>query len=92
MCEGVIHGPKYKNIVAGLILFPVVMFAPLTAIALEVNKSNLWFGGDDGIEIIFRTGKNLAYTWFTMRGPPVSPQRLVSPCICEGDDRALTTL
>jgi hypothetical protein len=30
--------------------------------ALEANKSNLWFGGDEGIEIVTRTGKNLAYT------------------------------
>ena len=29
--------------------------------ALEANKSNLWFGGDEGIEVIFRTGENLAY-------------------------------
>ncbi len=33
---------------------------PVTA--LEANKSNLWFGGDEGIEVISRTGKNLAYT------------------------------
>jgi alkyl sulfatase BDS1-like metallo-beta-lactamase superfamily hydrolase len=30
--------------------------------ALEANKTNLWFGGDDGIEVVWRTGKNLAYT------------------------------
>ncbi len=29
--------------------------------ALEANKSNLWFGGDEGIEVISRTGENLAY-------------------------------
>ena len=33
---------------------------PVTA--LEANKSNLWFGGDEGIEVISRTGENLAYT------------------------------
>ncbi len=30
--------------------------------ALEANKSNLWYGGDEGIEIVSRTGVNLAYT------------------------------
>ena len=30
--------------------------------ALEANKSNLWYGGDEGIEIVFKTGENLAYT------------------------------
>jgi len=33
-----------------------------SAFALSANKSNLWFGPDEGIEIIERTGKNLAYT------------------------------
>jgi alkyl sulfatase BDS1-like metallo-beta-lactamase superfamily hydrolase len=32
------------------------------AVALEVNESNLWFGDGDGIEIVSRTGENLAYT------------------------------
>ena len=55
-------GQKKENNVAAPILCAVVMFASHSAIALEANKSNLWFGGDDGIEIIERTGKNLAYT------------------------------
>jgi alkyl sulfatase BDS1-like metallo-beta-lactamase superfamily hydrolase len=28
---------------------------------LVANKSNLWFGGDEGIEIVWKSGKNLAY-------------------------------
>jgi hypothetical protein len=31
------------------------------AVALEINESNLWFGDGDGIEIVSRTGENLAY-------------------------------
>jgi hypothetical protein len=31
------------------------------AAALEANKSNLWYGGDEGIEVVWKTGKNLAY-------------------------------
>ncbi len=30
--------------------------------AQSVNESNLWFGGDEGIEVVFKTGVNLAYT------------------------------
>lgn len=37
------------------------MTAALPAMALEVNKTNLWYGGDQGIEVVWRTGKNLAY-------------------------------
>lgn len=37
-------------------LFPGISFGQ------KVNESNLWYGGDEGIEIISRTGKNLAYT------------------------------
>jgi len=40
------------------------------ASALEANKSNLWYGGDEGIEIVSRTGKNLAYT---EKNPKVDP-------------------
>jgi alkyl sulfatase BDS1-like metallo-beta-lactamase superfamily hydrolase len=29
--------------------------------AQTVNKSNLWFGGDEGIEVVWKSGKNLAY-------------------------------
>ena len=27
-----------------------------------MNESNLWFGGDEGIEVVFKTSVNLAYT------------------------------
>ncbi len=29
---------------------------------LEANESNLWYGDNEGIEIVSRTGENLAYT------------------------------
>ncbi len=35
---------------------------PSSLSALEANPSALWFGGDKGIEVVFKTGKNLAYT------------------------------
>ncbi|MFQ5992404.1 MAG: alkyl/aryl-sulfatase [Nitrospiraceae bacterium] len=31
-------------------------------LAQQANPSNLWFGGNEGIEVVFRTGTNLAYT------------------------------
>ena len=44
-------------------IFPAIasMLLAQPAAALEANKSNLWFGGDEGIEVISRTGENLAY-------------------------------
>ncbi len=50
------------------LLFGIVLIlvATLTTteplLAQQVNPSNLWFGGDEGIEVVFRTGTNLAYT------------------------------
>jgi hypothetical protein len=29
---------------------------------LKVNPSNLWYGDNDGIEVVWNTGENLAYT------------------------------
>ncbi len=40
----------------------LVMTSAVPALALDLNKSNLWFGGDEGIEIVWKSGKNLAYT------------------------------
>lgn len=51
---------KRTTIVSLLINMAVVMAMP--ALALEVNKSNLWYGDGDGIEIVFKTGENLAFT------------------------------
>jgi alkyl sulfatase BDS1-like metallo-beta-lactamase superfamily hydrolase len=42
------------------IIASIVLAHPVTA--QSVNKSNLWYGGDEGIEIVSRTGVNLAYT------------------------------
>ncbi len=39
--------------------------------AQAVNKSNLWFGGDEGIEVVWKTGKNLAYT---EENPKIDPR------------------
>jgi len=52
---------KGGHIFGGLTTVSLLMTTVLSTQALEVNKSNLWFGGDEGIEIIFRTGKNMAY-------------------------------
>jgi hypothetical protein len=32
------------------------------ASAQEVNESGLWFGGDEGVEVVWQPGKNLAFT------------------------------
>ena len=40
----------------------LVMTSAVPVLALDLNKSNLWFGGDEGIEIVWKSGKNLAYT------------------------------
>ena len=31
------------------------------AVAIDENKSNLWFGSDEGIEVVWKTGENLAF-------------------------------
>ncbi len=45
-----------------LVLATLIMAVTEPVLAQQVNPSNLWFGGDEGIEIVFRTGTNLAYT------------------------------
>ena len=47
---------------AGVLATIASMVLAQSVTAMPVNKSNLWYGGDDGIEIVSRTGKNLAYT------------------------------
>jgi alkyl sulfatase BDS1-like metallo-beta-lactamase superfamily hydrolase len=44
-----------------LVLITYALF-PGNSFGQKVNESNLWYGSDEGIEIISRTGKNLAYT------------------------------
>ncbi len=46
-------------------------FIPSSSSALEANSSALWFGGDEGIEIVDRTGVNLAYT---KEDPKIDPR------------------
>ena len=53
---------KKKNVVSALIACVVVMLSIPSAIALELNESNLWYGDGEGIEVVFRTGENLAFT------------------------------
>lgn len=65
---------RKTTIIALLTTMALVMAAVVTAQALEVNKSNLWFGGDEGIEVVWKTGKNLAYT---EENPKVDPHMTV---------------
>ena len=55
-------------------LAPIAAIASMTlaqpVVALEANQSNLWYGADEGIEIVLRTGENLA---FTKEDPKVDP-------------------
>ena len=62
---------KQTTVRALLTTTALVMVACVPAQALEVNKSNLWFGGDEGIEVVWKTGKNLAYT---EESPKVDPR------------------
>ena len=63
------------------IVLPCVL--PLSAMAIEVNGSNLWFGGDSGVEVVWRTGNNMAYT---EDDPKVDPRMTKHAC---GFDQAL---
>ncbi len=45
-------------------------FAVYTSAQTE-NASKLWYGGDEGIEVVWKTGKNLAYT---EESPKVDPR------------------
>jgi hypothetical protein len=53
---------KKTTIITLLISLALVMTAAVPVQALEVNKSGLWFGGDKGIEVLWKSGENLAYT------------------------------
>ena len=50
------------RITSVLAIVSFLAFYPSNSSALEANESGLWVGGDKGIEVVFRTGKNLAYT------------------------------
>ena len=52
---------RTPGILAPIAIITCVLLAHPVA-ALEANKNNLWYGGDEGIEIVTRTGENLAYT------------------------------
>ena len=62
---------KKTTILTLLTTIALVMVAFVPAQALDVNKSNLWYGGDEGIEVVWKTGKNLAYT---EESPKVDPR------------------
>jgi alkyl sulfatase BDS1-like metallo-beta-lactamase superfamily hydrolase len=55
---------KTKRISGTLATIAAITFMVLAhpVAALEANKSNLWYGGDEGIEVVLRTGENIAYT------------------------------
>ena len=38
----------------------LILVGATPATAQQVNESNLWFGNGPGIEVVFRTGENLA--------------------------------
>lgn len=50
------------NILLLFMTIIVLSFPTGKVFSQQVNKSNLWFGGDEGIEVVWKTGKNLAYT------------------------------
>lgn len=60
-----------KIIIALLGAMVLLGVSSAPALTLEVNKSDLWFGGDKGIEVVWKTGKNLAYT---KESPKVDPR------------------
>ena len=45
-----------------VIAIAAAMVVAAPAHAQSVNESGLWYGGDEGIEVVLRTGRNLAYT------------------------------
>ncbi len=50
----------------------IAFMVPAHPVAAQpVNKSNLWFGGDEGIEVVWKTGENLAYT---EENPKIDPR------------------
>ena len=53
------------------------------ALGQQVNESGLWFGDGPGIEVVFRTGVNLAYT---EDDPKIDPRMTE---FARGMDRAL---
>ena len=59
-----------KNSVFTNLIVTALMLIAHPATALEVNKSNLWYGDGEGIEIVFRTGENLAFTGDDPTGSP----------------------
>ena len=50
------YRPKTQILVAASLL------ASTSLGAQEINESNLWYGDEPGIEVVFRTGENLAFT------------------------------
>ena len=51
-----------KRVVSLLIAVTLIMVGATSALGQQVNESGLWFGNGPGIEVVFRTGENLAYT------------------------------
>ncbi len=57
--------------VGALVSITLSLVGASPTLGLTANKSGLWFGGDEGIEVVNRTGKNLAYT---DENPKVDPR------------------
>ncbi len=60
--EGTSMKTEQLPVVSTAIAVAALMALAHPVAAQPVNQSNLWYGGDEGIEIVTRTGKNLAYT------------------------------
>ena len=60
-----------KRVVSLLIAVTLIMVGATSALGQQVNESGLWFGNGPGIEVVFRTGENLAYT---EESPKVDPR------------------
>jgi alkyl sulfatase BDS1-like metallo-beta-lactamase superfamily hydrolase len=51
-----------SRIAPALLIFLGTAITSQTQAKLQLNESKLWYGTGQGIETVFRTGKNLAYT------------------------------
>ncbi len=56
-------GSTRKRLSLGsVIAIAIAMLVTAPAQGQSVNESNLWYGDGPGMEVVFRTGENLAYT------------------------------
>ena len=67
---------RHPKLVQLLITIALVLGVLGVAHGQPVNQSNLWFGGDEGIEVVWRTGENLAYTTADPKIDPSMTRRI----------------